>query len=89
MVERSLSMRPGSWQVVEDATLERIGDLFRFTTARQVVHGEYYRVVIKRPPILFVEDFEANPGDWTSATSAGSTQWELGETGSVGIDHRS
>ena len=77
VLEQSANLRPGSWQPVPNASLESMGDLLRFTTARPAAGENYYRVAMV-PPVYFTEDFENGAEGWTTTTTSGETHWELG-----------
>ncbi len=78
VLEQSVSLMPGIWQMVADATLESVGDLFRFTAVKPAGPANHYRVGMLPPPPLFTTDFEDGAEGWTATTTAGTTEWELG-----------
>lgn len=81
ILEQSPTMRPGTWRVVEEATMSTEGDLIVFSGKRPVASANYYRVAVTPPPPIppvFEEDFEEGAEGWISDTKWGTTDWEHG-----------
>ncbi len=85
-VERSLTMRPNEWDVLE-SNLAGAGEPAKVTTYVVGVPEDgatYYRIRRAEPPPFLKSDFEDGAGDWVVGigqnpfVSESDTQWEFG-----------
>jgi hypothetical protein len=79
---------PNTWGVVPDLeNLAATPPLNQHRVVRPAEPLRFYALVVGPVPPLFFDDFEAGPGNWTTAVNDahGNSQWELGTpAGSTG-----